>query len=431
MKKTLKLRTSIISVILSAIIGFFGVYIPKIDTNLYSYMIINSFASYFKSKTNDEIKSFKNEYGFLKGVCHPNGNYKQISDANIKWVRFDLTALPYDSNGNLTAAYKSFKATAKEYTDNGFKVMCVTPYPHKFIEAGLDPRDSANTEEIKNIAAFLATDLQGIVGAFQITNEMGLDQFMLPLTIEEAANFIGIQIEAMNEVKGDIIVGYNIAGTAMCKLASLMKPYNDYCDYVGADIYLGCFENIFKKLSDYDLILRFLWNYTHKPILLCEFGYIGYGQTKTDAEKLEILNSYGAVNEDDARANINEFVNNIPPAFKNYLLKLNCKTDEELATRLFDTELVNHLYREIPAGYQLKNYEHTPDGQAKFFTDVLARFKKLDFVCGAFVYCCSDSSACYVCGQEDCPVETGWGLIDLHGNPKPAYYAVQNAFADM
>ena len=48
---------------------------------------------------------------------------------------------------------------------------------------------------------------------------------------------------------------------------------------------------------------------------------------------------------------------------------------------------------------------------------------------GAIVYSYSDSDACYICGQSDCPVETGWGLVDLDGNPKPAYHAVKEGFA--
>ena len=45
-----------------------------------------------------------------------------------------------------------------------------------------------------------------------------------------------------------------------------------------------------------------------------------------------------------------------------------------------------------------------------------------------FVYCWGDSDSCYVCGQADCPVETGWGLVDGKGNPKPSYYAVKEAY---
>ena len=41
----------------------------------------------------------------------------------------------------------------------------------------------------------------------------------------------------------------------------------------------------------------------------------------------------------------------------------------------------------------------------------------------------NDSAQCYICGQADCPVETGWGIIDGEGQAKPSYYTVQKAFA--
>ncbi len=112
------------------------------------------------------------------------------------------------------------------------------------------------------------------------------------------------------------------------------------------------------------------------------------------------------------------------------MLSLEYANDQELADKLFDTELASHLYRELQGGYQLTNYRHTPEDQAKFFTDTINRLYNLDFLCGAIVYCYTDSDACYICGQSDCPVETGWGLVDLNGEPKPAYYAVQEAFAE-
>ena len=41
----------------------------------------------------------------------------------------------------------------------------------------------------------------------------------------------------------------------------------------------------------------------------------------------------------------------------------------------------------------------------------------------------SDEDHCYVCGQENCPIETRWGLVDRNGRTKAAYYAVRDAFA--
>ena len=34
---------------------------------------------------------------------------------------------------------------------------------------------------------------------------------------------------------------------------------------------------------------------------------------------------------------------------------------------------------------------------------------------------------CSHCGQEDCPTETRWGIVDMDHNEKPAYYAVRDA----
>ena len=77
----------------------------------------------------------------------------------------------------------------------------------------------------------------------------------------------------------------------------------------------------------------------------------------------------------------------------------------------------------------LRGYEHSPEGQAKFYADLIPKLKNCGFVIGAFLYMWNDSEHCYVCGQSDCPVETGWGIVDGEGNPKPAYYAVRDAFA--
>ncbi|HBL41474.1 MAG TPA: hypothetical protein DDY98_07915 [Ruminococcaceae bacterium] len=394
-------------------------------------LLAEGFATYFKADTSDEVDKFLAKTGgVVKGVCHPNSDTKQISEANIQWVRFDLNELPYDGQGKTNASYQYAKSRAKYYADAGFKVMLITPYPKDYIAAGIDPRTEDGKKKVKEIAEFYAKDLQGIASAFQITNEMGVDHFTVPLTIQQAAEFIGIQMEAMNNVKKDIVVGFNIAAWEMYNLCYYVKPWLDYADYVGVDIYLGCFENVFKTLYGYDFLTRFVWGMTKKPVMVCEFGYIGYGEAKSTKEKNEILQSYGYENEAAARADIRGFINNLPTDFRDHMLNLGCTTDEELAAKLFDTELINHLYCELPEGYTLRNFKHNPEDQAKFFTKTIAKLQKHKFVVGGFVYCYEDSNACYICGQSDCPVETGWGLVDLKGNPKPAYYAVRDAFAN-
>ena len=187
---------------------------------------------------------------------------------------------PFAADGSLSPSYVSWKAEMQEYVNNGIKIFGITPYPDDYIEYGLDPRDEASREGIQDIARFFMEDLDGIVSAFQVTNEMGIDRFTLPLTLDEAAEFIGMQLEAMYPIRGDVIIGYNLGGLAILQLPMKMAPWHKYCDYVGVDMYLGSFEDIANRLDQYIAIIGFVRKVTNKPIILCEFGYIGYGNPK-------------------------------------------------------------------------------------------------------------------------------------------------------
>ena len=370
--------------------------------------------------------------GFIKGVCHADPDYDLIKEANIGWFRDDIP-FPYDKDGNLSQSYLGWKEYAKGYVEQGIKIFGVTPYPDDYIEYGLDPRDPASREGIQAIARFYAEDLKDIVGAFQITNEMGVDRFTYPLEMEEAAEFIGMQLEAMNDVKGDILVGYNLTAQSLIPkvLPLMMRGYHKYCDYVGMDIYLGCFEPVLKNADQFVTILKLVRLLTGKPVILCEFGYIGLGEPKSNKEKKAILKEYGYKSERAAKKNIDDFISNLPEELRNEFDRYADETPEMRASRMFEGEFSNHLYRELQDGFGVYGFPHTPEGQARFFKYVIPKVRNLDFVIGAIVYCWSDSGACYVCGQEDCPVETKWGLVDCDGNPKPAYYAVKEAFSDV
>ena len=76
-------------------------------------------------------------------------------------------------------------------------------------------------------------------------------------------------------------------------------------------------------------------------------------------------------------------------------------------------------------------YPLTPEGQAGFYSDCIPRLAKHPFVIGTFIYCWGDDAYCYVCGQPDCPTETQWGLVDAQGHPKPAFYAVKEAYGKL
>lgn len=368
--------------------------------------------------------------GFMTGVCHAEPDYELIKDAGINWTRKDIP-FPYNKDGSIRERYLEWKAEMKAYADNGIKIFAITPYPDDYIEYGLDPRDAESREGIQDIARFYIEDLQGIVGAIQVTNEMGIDRFTLPLTLDEAAEFIGMQLEAMYPVRGDIIIGYNLGGLSIVTLPIKMLKWHKYCDYVGLDLYLGSFEDIAKELDQYLAILGFVRKITGKPIIICEFGYIGNGKQKTAEEKTAILQQYGYNSEEEAIADMDNFIQKLPKDMSEEILE--CYPDytaEQYGELIFKGEYKSHFYCALPDGFYLNGYDHTHEGQAKFYEDLLPKFLKLDYVVGAVIYCWEDDEDCYVCGQSDCPVETGWGLVDLNGEPKPAYYAVQKAFAE-
>jgi len=304
--------------------------------------------------------------------------------------------------------------------------MAVTSYPDKYIENGMDPRTPEGEARVREIAAFLVTDLKGIVEGYQITNEMGIPHFTNPLTMKEAARFIGVQLAAMHPLRGDILLGYNSAGP-QADLHTLMRPWHKYCDYVGIDIYIGCFLSAGNWMCVFDALLRYLWSLTGKPIILMEFGYISGGAPKSPEEKRERLQRYGVGSEKEAREKLDQFMENIKNANEKMWERVTKNASGSYADYIFKSDYRNHFYSELPRRTVIKKYPHTPEGQASFYRDIFPRLAKLPFLLGAFIYCWSDGEKCGYCNQADCPTETRWGLVDIQHQEKPSYYAVRDA----
>ena len=389
------------------------------------YVPGNLLRSYFIPRQSGETRALRSR-GFLRGVCHPNEDYTLLREANIRWVRFDIP-FPFASDGGESEGYRAFKERCRGYAERGFSVMAVTPFPHAFVSNGVDPRTPEGEERVREVAAFLVRDLQGLVGGFQIANEIGLPKFTLPLTLDEAARFIGVQAEEMYPLRGDLLIGYNSGGPE-AKLHALMRPYHRYCDYVGIDIYLGCFAGLPGLMGIFESLLRYLWAMTGKPVILQEFGYIGGGAPRSRAQKKALLRSYGLEREEDAKEDIEGLLEKLPKNFRYFLRNDGQNDPTRYYDLLFHSDYRQHFYKEMSRMTRIPGYPHTPEGQAKFYDDLIGRLYRLPFVAGAMVYCWSDAPYCGYCGQPDCPVETRWGLVDCDGKPKPSYYAVQKQF---
>lgn len=182
--------------------------------------------------------------------------------------------------------------------------------------------------------------MKDLCNAFQIANEIGIPRFTLPFSVKEGAEFIGICAKAMAPFKGDFPIGYNCADPQV-DLNIYLKPWMEYFDFVGIDIYMGCF--FFGTIWMFDALLRFLWSFTGKPIILCEFGYISGGAPRTKKEKLDIIRSYGAKSKKEAIANIDAFLDAMPENISSTVLRntitmpvmYSARSSQTISTRSF------------------------------------------------------------------------------------------------
>lgn len=394
--------------------------------NSIKYLPTNIIKSYFIKKSSAETEAFREKTGFIRGVSTADEGYELLSGANINWVRESLPA-PFMADGSVNEKYTEFKEKCLRYAQHGIKVMGITPLPNEYLNHGIDMRTPEGEQKLREVSRFIMEDVRDIVGGLQIANELGMPRFMIPYNMDECIRFLGIQMEEMYPLRGEVVIGYNSAGPQV-DLHLGMKPYYKYCDYVGMDMYLGCFFSLPGFAWMFDIMVRYLWAFTGKPILMQEFGYIGGGKPKTRQEKIKILNFYGFKDEKDAQKDIMKFVDALPPHFRNHV-KFVCGDNVQVTKDfMFAGDMTNHLYKELPRITVIPGMPHTPEGQAKFFTNVIDRLYKLPFMCGTIIYCYSDFHYCGYCGQTDCPTETLWGLIDTDRKPKPSYYAVKEAY---
>ncbi len=414
-------------------------------TEIEKYGIItvatNAVASYFNTDSNAETDAFKEKYGIIKGISHGVPTEQGISnllEANIEYVRKD-TRFPYkfDANGNVTdipnPRYLQFKEDCRQFQAAGIKVIACTPCPRDY-NIDWEHFDSEDEQYIKDIALFYMNDLNGLVDCIQIGNELDAVELDVVVTNEQAAYFVGTNAKIMSTVKEEynIIVGYNsILGGGNYNKA--MQPYLEYMDYAGIDIYFGNFDTLTKEMYLHNIITRYMWNITKKPIVIMEFGYISEGKTKTLEEKQEILRSYGYENEDEAKADIVNFVSKWPSSL-NSIFTRNNPDQSTWVAKIFETpfylsEIKNHFYCELGNCF-LRGYDHTLEGQAKFYRDLIPSLMAENYISGLVIFNYADDPGCWKCGQEDCPIEGKWGIVDKEGNRKPSWYTVQEAFEE-
>lgn len=353
---------------------------------------------------------------FIKGVCHPRGQYDLMKEAGIEWVRTDCP-YPFEKNGELRPRYISYKNECIEHASHGIKTFSVSPYPSTFIEYGIDPRTSEGLQKCGEVCEFLAHDLADVVDGWQITNEMYVVHFRAPLVHEEALPFIVECGKGLRRGNPNALIGHNSA-------CDEWKPYYDMMnkeiglDYVGLDHYAGSWLPGGPK--DFHPEIEKLYEQTGLPVIIEEFGFPSMGGSIGEGEDIEFLNGLGFKDWDDAASRFDDFMTHTPKGFQ--------ERGREIAVPERKKFLYDNRTHLMKKWAESSDIVHTLEGQAQFYDELLPILMNEPHLMGAIIYCWSDSRACFLCGEEDCPIEIAWGLVDKDYNPKLSYYAVKRHF---
>ncbi|NLI05421.1 MAG: hypothetical protein GX483_09215 [Actinomycetaceae bacterium] len=360
---------------------------------------------------------------FITGVCHPGNEVALIKSASIGWSREDIP-FPFErgTESTLTPRYIKFRDRVKRFSEAGIKSMCITPYPRAFVQYGVDPSTKEGLEVVKRICTFLATDL-GPLGAagFQITNELNVFHFRVPLSLEQAPDFIIAGLQGVNAGYPEAILGYNIAGISETVLAliSAIEPYHGIVDYMGLDSYKGTWSD--GEPEDILAEVDATYEATKLPVVLQEFGFSSVGEIFTETDVSRYLNDLGFSGVADVFADPLSMIKRMPYQLATRVLE---SPEEDWAVNCLG--FMPHLLRKWPGGS--RKYRHTVEGQAAFYNELMSRLLEHPHIAGTIIFSWKDAEVCFNCSYPNCPCETGWGITDSAEKPKPAYYVIKEHF---
>ncbi|MBS7656924.1 glycosyl hydrolase 53 family protein [Candidatus Bathyarchaeota archaeon] len=301
---------------------------------------------------------------------------KQMHEAGIEWIRTQIPGFPFRKPEKLefTDSFLAFTKMIKNLRTNGFKILLITFFPSQIPESFGTYGSRKYYQNCENVCRFLAQYFERDVQYWKIANEMNLEMFRKPLTIDEAIRFLKVCGRGIKKGNPSAKVCVNMADFDETALYMYKKVYcgkKVIFDYVGANGYFGSWHP--GGPHSWATVLEELYKLTKKPIVIQEWGYSSKGDFTTE---------------------------------------------EERSTGVYPCKLKKWWYKWKDG--------HSEKEQAKYIVEAMNVFLSKHYVIGAFYFMWSDRERCWQCGSPDCPVETGWGLVDTKGNPKPSYYAYQN-----
>lgn len=279
---------------------------------------------------------------------------------------------------------EEIKKRLRVVKERGFDLMGITPNPKDFPSSAGEPGTKTFLNNYTRICRDIGKQFSGLINYWQVANELDLPIFRGSMTVEQAADLLEAGISGLQQVSSDFKIGINITLFPMAPkeedgeflLKRLYRERKLNLAYAGLDSYPGTW--IKGGAESFDYFLDKFHELSGKPVIIQEFGYSSVG---------ELMSA------------------------------------EEIKSGIYPCKIRKWRF--------VWKKEHSRQEQADFIEECFKIFFKKDYLLGVIYFRWDDQERCWQCNRSDCPCETGWGLVDLNGDPKPSYHSFKKIVKEL
>lgn len=323
----------------------------------------------------------------IRGIVYaytPEKRYDMVRELGVEWIRLNIP-FPWNDRigGTVSEQWKHIKAEFKEAVESGLHVMPSTPTILGF------PRELCGEygsrefyDNVRRTSAFMCEELGELAHSlWQCMNELDIPTFSGDVPLDICAECCRQTALGINDINPNAVCGTNFASwrEESRHVGEILFSGDHPFGYIGNDQYYGSWQP--GTIEDWNDTLDDMWNTFGLPILINEWGYSSRSHT-WNAEKLKSVRA------------------------------------EKMPA--------NYVCQNKAWAFELEG-GHNEEIQAEYFRRGLEIFAAHPHVLGNFMFCFSDAVRCWQCGEENCPAECYWGLVDVNCKPKPAFYAAKEA----
>lgn len=322
-----------------------------------------------------------------------NLDTKLIQDAGIDILRFTF-GFPLNEDGSYSDSFVRRLKAADNLLEQGFKIFGGTfgPGSYRYDEekngtvwTTVVPKWAGEVgsekyyHNIERAGEVLGQECAKYCTYWQIANEPDVKIFHGELTKPQNMDFLislarGIK-KGDSKAQTGINIGF-ITDYARWLMPMLYDCENSVFDYIGIDGYMGSWQE--GGPQSWIGYIDEVYGIIKKPIVINEWGY----------------------------STLHEGPDPDPENKRRY-------NQDVCRDKIWEYEWKGH---------------HTPERQAEYILESMEIFAQHPAVIGELFFRWSDTINCWQCGDELCPAECAWGIVDTDGNPKPGYYALKEAY---